>query len=258
MNMLPKNHHSLQTLTFPFVANQEINVPVNGTYFKYESGTGEISVKTAEGLNIKRDVGGAIKCSEFSELRIQDLSGADDTKIFTIGYGEIKDNSVSGTIDVDTIGSITDPIKIAENQNYATLDNRNFMGGEFLTPVAGNYPHVGLRNPVASGVNCIIEKVYYENDGYINGRIGQYYIEDVSILTASFQANRFLGSPDGEGVIVSGIHTSRYGTKILGSAGMPVNQEIDIIVPPGFTYLVSGSISSTLKPVNIFWREVLI
>jgi len=263
MNMLPKSHQSLQTLKFPFIANQEINVPVNGTYFKYESGSGEISVKTTEGLNIKRDVGGAIKCSEFSELRIQDLSGADDTKVFTIGYGEIKDNSVSGTIDVDTIGSIIDPVLIGANQDLDSINGKVFRGGKSVTGAGGNYVHIGVRNPALSGINIFIDNInsiMTDGGSYGSSQLTMTIINDSSLLTPQDSLNHKINESTGAGKIVSGIHTSIYGTEydyFIAPTGSQFNLNLknSILIPPDYTLFLVCKMTTIYMNASFEWRE---
>jgi len=208
ITMLPKDRQALQTINLPFIANQQLTIPVNGNYIKYESGTGSVKIITNEGVDIVRDVGGAIKCTEFIEVKIQDLSGADDTKVFTIGYGEIKDNSVSGTIDVDTIGSITDPVK--QYKNFASENGNCFIGYASGSNIGATYSHGFLNNPVDSLVNLKLNKITVQNQEGASYQFKMVEKSDMTSLTnQTTLTNKKLGEAVGSGKLYGGVHSAQ-------------------------------------------------
>jgi len=267
--MLNKTRSELQTLNFPFTANEEINIPINGNYFKYESGTGEVIVTTSQGLKIRRSVGGAVKCSEFENIRVQDTSGAIDDKQFTIGYGEIKDNSVSGEIDVDTVGSITDPV--LNKENYLVEHGKCFIGN-IVCPVGGAvYAHGYLNNPVDSLYNLKLKQITVTNHSATtpyNFSLDKKV--DVSLLTdlsATNICNKLSSGVDGVGKIFGVSYASRLTDYQIKKFRVNDGKHLDLISSVSNPYIIepNNSIGVVLSntvgvetSINFEWEEIII
>ena len=109
MEMLGVNRKHLKTVTMTMEAGEEKTIVLNGNFVKYETGNGSVLFRTNEGADFKRSVGGSAKFSEFNKINVTNLHTDVDQKTFTVGYGEVKDNAVSGTVDID---SISNPVEV--------------------------------------------------------------------------------------------------------------------------------------------------
>lgn len=264
--MLKKSRQSLRTINISLDSGEEKIIISNGNFIKYETGTGNIRIRTNEGVDVIRDVGSKIKISEFTEVHITNLHTANDAKTITIGYGDVSDNAVSGTIDVDNITNL-EVVEILERDKTSfidTLENENtFMMGVHKGAVSSKYCQLGLHNPIASGINLIVQKVLFSGVG--TSIVYFYdYVTTMPGATLTHGFNKFINGSVSIANTEKHVSGTIYGVNKLGTFSLLSNTTRNliagdnIIIPPGNGILSQLGIVSADARCTFEWKEVTI
>lgn len=157
---MEKNRQTLKEFSSVILADEEICIITNGNYIKYVGGVGGIKVRTENGSGFTLQIGGACKFAEFSRIYITNLGKDETTKTIVLGYGEIQNNAVVGSVGID--GSISlssnDFVLFADNSDYnKTVLNKNcYQHTIKCGDSTSNYSYSHIINPVNSGVVCLV------------------------------------------------------------------------------------------------------
>jgi len=145
----------LQYYDFTLAPNGVREIPCEGTYFRYYSGS---AGGADESILIKSDTQGVVTILRPGQSikmpinvktwRMANNKGAGTiTGIVVVGDGEIQDSNVAGTVSV------------INGEIARVKANQSFMAVELNPAVAGQYGMVQLWNPVASGKRLILNKI---------------------------------------------------------------------------------------------------
>lgn len=155
---------------FTLAANASQNVDVKGSFFKYKTGVGSITVRTSKGKKVKLTPGQGVRRENFESLTITDSSGGTNTGVLFIDESEFIDDTLSGTVSIlNSNGAITNSQKtvanasaqmIAANANrrYLLIQNNDVTGNIYVR-LDGAVATVGTGIKIGPGG-------YYENSSY--------------------------------------------------------------------------------------------
>ncbi len=94
------------------------------------------------------------------------------------------------------VGSSSVDLKQTQDGVYRNRDrNTNnvlaCIGGESVAPVAAQYAHVQLLNPVGSGVTLLVDRITVSSDADVDTSLG-YYNTQLANLTGSWYAKKLV------------------------------------------------------------------
>lgn len=122
-------------------------LPVVGDFFKLLSSDGAVEVVADTGAQLDLLPGQGIRGFPFNRLTIRDKSGAANAGVIQIGYAAMIDDRITGEV------------SIISGEVARTKAGVAFYGSTLAAAVAGQYAHVQLWNPVASGKNAVVTSV---------------------------------------------------------------------------------------------------
>ena len=264
--MIPLSRKSLKTFNVTIAAGAQERITVNGNFIHYTDGNGTVNFTTPEGLNIIRDVGGSVNCSQFEHVFITNNHTSSDLKTLTIGYGELRDNAVSGSVDVD---EILTPVEVLNREEVSTLDSKMFSAGAHTSVGSGNYPQHGLYNPVGSGKLLLVKR--YLATSYVASTQAYFALlyyaiadpltdswVDNSSLTAR---NNYLGGSNPLATFwvkgnstIPGTRFKQYDVPAYGTGCEMIT--VPYIVPEGFMLIVANKYVSTCLAGGFEWEEI--
>lgn len=143
---------------FTLTAGQSQTIDIAGRFFKYKSGTGVIRVRASAGGYVDLLPGQGVWNINFTSLTITDKSGAANAGVLVAGEFDFRDDRIVGTVDV------------VDGGKSRTLSGNAFASAVLGQPVLAKQSTCQLWNPVGSGKNVFISKLFLSTQiqGIIN------------------------------------------------------------------------------------------
>ncbi|MYN45793.1 hypothetical protein GTP23_12120 [Pseudoduganella sp. FT93W] len=130
---------------------------VVGTFFRFKSLTGSVTVTTSKGPVFDLTAGQGVRGLNFTALTIKNTSGAANSGVLLAGDFEFVDSSVVGAVSV--LGTANTNATAVEKSARVIANNDCYSGGVGILATGGNFCNVGISNPAGSGKNVIVESV---------------------------------------------------------------------------------------------------
>lgn len=155
-------NRAAQIYDFVLTPGGSANLAVAGGYYRIMSATGPVRVRREGGSQLGPLYPGQGERQEFNRLTITDLSGAANT-----GYILVSDESF-----VDE--RITGEVSVINGERAKTDAGKAYLANIFCVASIGNYSHVQLFNPSASGRNVYVEQAIL-NTYYLTSPTNFYF-----------------------------------------------------------------------------------
>lgn len=247
----------LQYYDITVAAGKSIDIPAEGSYFRYYSGNAggadeSILVKSdTNAMALLLKPGQSIRVPE--KVRTWHIANYANVGtiagIVVIGDGEIQDSQVAGTV------------AVIDGGRARTMAGVAFIGYGYQGPVVGNLSHVQLWNQAASGKNLIVEQVSTFTQGAgLSGFAGLGASVALTTLNGLPPSKKIGGPASAAAQIRSqanaailGLLPSMFNMTIQGPLFKP-NEPI--VVPPGFGLnILNGAANQDLGAHFEFFEE---
>jgi len=182
-------------------------INAKGRFFKYRAGVGMIRVKLTDGAVIDLLPGQGVSNRNFETIEITDRSGAANSGTILAGDFDFRDERITGDVNV-----------IDNAKNKVMLGNC-FYRLRSAPALAANYSFVQLFNPVGSGVNVSLNRIFFASDQV--GTIGMFQ-STVEAGGVTYPANKRIGGADGLLHCNSGYTVSQPGSGSMGTLNASV------------------------------------
>ena len=249
----------MQIYDFTVAPNNQRQLDAPGTYFYYYSGSAggadqtitlrgvssglRIVLKNGQSLRLPKD-----QAPETSWYIGNYANAATIVGTVIVGNGEIQDNRIQGDV------------SIIDGGKSRSLASSAFMGATAAGAVAAQFAGIQLWNPAATGKNIVLEKFSVSSGTAMIFNMGQNAAAMASLITNS--GPKLLGSAVANiGVIRNGNNVASVITKILAANYVAANASMDynlrepVVIPPGFGFVVEGSVVNTGITATFEWFE---
>lgn len=183
---------------FTLSANGAAVILAEGSFYRIMSATGAVEVRRNNGSLVGPLLPGQGERAEFISLTITDKSGAANAGTILIADDTFIDERISGEVAVIDAGFLS------------TRSGAAFMASRVLAASAGLYSHVGLWNPLGSGVDCYVKAIMF--CGFTSGNY-ELRVMDTALTDTYTPSNKKIGAAVGA---VQG--RSQYDVAVLGGA----------------------------------------
>jgi hypothetical protein len=232
---------------FNLLPNESQTMEIAGRFFKYKSGTGVIRVRTTGGGYVDLLPGQGVWNVEFSSLTVTDRSGSANAGVLVAGAFDFRDDRIVGQVEV------------INGERARTMADKAFVAYINVAPATGYAPYVQLWNPVNSGKNLIVERLYLCSATTQSIRIG--VTAQLPIVVGAPQ-NKRIGSAavSVAEARVAITNAPAIGTAIYNmytTAGIPqmIQMSEPIVIPPGNGLTVAAPMINTDLPTNFEYYE---
>lgn len=232
---------------FTLNANGAFVILAEGSFYRLMSATGAVEVRRNNGSIVGPLLPGQGERAEFISLTITDKSGAANAGTILIADDSFIDERISGEVSVID-GSVS-----------RALAGRTFLGAAISNAVAGQFSHVQLWNPPASGVRAIVQRVI------ASGFAGVAVFVRMNTAALTALANNAPNKVLSGAVSVCQLRTennvaSLGGTNYVqewraGNTSLELKPGEPFIVDPGYGLLViNGNVNVTITGGFDFWE----
>lgn len=232
---------------FTIPASGAITILAEGSFYRLMTAAGALEVRRNNGSIVGPLLPGQGERADFLSLTLSDKSGATNAGSILIGDDTFIDDRITGEVSVINGGMAR------------TKAGNAYLACAVLTSSAGNYSHIGIFNPTASGINAFVSAVHY--NGYTSGNY------EIRVLTAalanSFTVNnKIVGGAAG---VVAGCHeqaASMLGGTIIfktyASTATPnvYRQDEPLLLRPGYGICVLPVVVNANMACNFEYIEV--
>lgn len=246
----------LQYYDFTLATNGIRDLPCEGTYFRYYSGSAggadeSILIKgDTQGVSSILRPGQSILVPEtIKTWKISNYKGAGTISgIVIIGDGEIQDSQVAGVV------SIVDGGKARTGAGSA------FCVAAFQTAVAAQMPVCQVWNPAGSGKNVYIESLMASSSVAQIVRAGW---NTANFTLQGSQGSKRAGNAGGAAQPAIGTSATiptgfvyNLQFQLIASQSQVINFREPIMLPPGYGFCVQGATVNTDLSANFeYWEE---
>jgi len=243
----------MKPYSFALAANTPMDVQVGGEYFLLDEAPYPVDVEFFGASNVKRDESlddadagtWAVPREGFSWLRL--TSATAQTVTFYVGRGRVGKFRISGEVSVIS-GELT-----------RTLGGVAFAFAAGTGPVAGQYSHVQLWNPVGSGKRIVVSSIVGHGNPANNMQVRTH-----SVALATLVGNPISKLAGGAGSVMevrtennaAALGGTLLGFFVNGSNSFQLPLVEPIVLPPGRGVIVAGTTVNALTHASMnYWEE---